>query len=147
VPHALNVVSSLGLLIVGAVALGRLRRPDSSFADAREHLPYTVFFVSLMGVSSGSAYYHLTPSHGSLFWDRLPMSLAFMSLLSAVLVKRPGPRVGLRLLPWLAAADPLSVVYWILSEHAGGGDLRLYGLIHFYPTLLIPLLMWLFAPS
>lgn len=146
VPHALNVVSSLGLLIVGAVGLGRLRRPDSSFADAREHWPYMLFFVSLMGVGFGSTYYHLAPSHGSLFWDRLPMSLAFMSLLSAVLVERLGPRIGLRLFPWLAAAGPLSVVYWILSERAGVGDLRPYGLIHFYPTLLIPLLMWLFAP-
>ena len=74
------------------------------------------------------------------------MSLAFMSLLSAVLVERPGPRVGLRLFPWLAATGPFSVVYWMLSERAGIGDLRLYGLVHFYPMLLIPLLLWLFAP-
>ena len=102
--------------------------------------------VSLVGVGFGSAYYHLAPSHGSLFWDWLPMSLAFMSLFSAVLVERLGPRVGLRLFPWLAAAGPFSVVYWIWSERAGIGDLRLYGLVHFYPMLLIPLLMWLFAP-
>lgn len=146
VPHALNVVTNLGFLIVGAVGLGRLWRPDSSFADARERWPYAVFFVSLVGVGFGSAYYHLAPSHGRLFWDRLPMSLAFMSLLSAVLVERLGPRVGLRLFPWLAAAGPFSVVYWILSERAGVGDLRLYGLVHFYPALLIPLLMRLFAP-
>ena len=111
--------------------------------------PYAVFFASLaslVGVGFGSAYYHLAPSHGSLFWDRLPMSLAFMSLFSAVLVERLGPRVGLRLFPWLAAAGPFSVVYWIWSERADVGDLRLYGLVHFYPMLLIPLLMWLFAP-
>ena len=146
VPHALNVASNLGFLIVGVVGLGRLWRPGPSFADARERWPYAVFFVSLVGVGFGSAYYHLAPSHGSLFWDRLPMSLAFMSLFSAVLVERLGPRVGLRLFPWLAAAGPFSVVYWMLSERAGVGDLRLYGLVHFYPTLLIPLLMWLFRP-
>ncbi|MEO7160312.1 MAG: hypothetical protein ABIX00_07390 [Polaromonas sp.] len=33
----------------------------------------------------------------------------------------------------------------MLSERAGVGDLRLYGLVHFYPMLLISLLMWLFA--
>ena len=33
-----------------------------------------------------------------------------------------------------------------LSERAGVGDLRLYGLLHFTPMLLIPLLLWLFAP-
>lgn len=105
-----------------------------------------MFFVSLVGVGFGSAYYHLSPSHGTLFWDRLPMSLAFMSLLSAVLVERLGPRVGLRLFPWPAAAGPFSVGYWMLSERVGVGNLRLYGLVHFYPTLLIPLLMWLFRP-
>ena len=146
VPHALNVVSNLGFLIVGAVGLRRLSKSGASFADARERWPYAVFFASLVGVGFGSAYYHLAPSHGSLFWDRLPMSLAFMSLLGAVLVERLGPRVGLRLFPWLAAAGPFGVAYWTLSERAGIGDLRLYGLVHFYPMLLIPLLLWLFAP-
>lgn len=135
VPHALNVASNLGFLIVGAVGLGRLWRPDSSFADARERWPYAVFFVSLVGVGFGSAYYHLAPSHGTLFWDRLPMSLAFMSLLSAVLVERLGPRVGLRLFPWLAAAGPFSVVYWMLSERAGVGDLLV--VLALYATALV----------
>ena len=69
-----------------------------------------------------------------------------MSLFSAVLVERLGPRIGLQLFPWLAAAGPFSVVYWVLSERAGVGDLRLYGLVQFTPMLLIPLLLWLFAP-
>ena len=146
VPNALNVVSNLGFLIVGVVGLRRLSKLGASFADARERWPYAVFFASLVGVAFGTGFYHLAPSHDSLFWDRLPMSLAFMSLLSAVLVERLGPRVGLRLFPWLAAAGPFSVVYWILSERAGVGDLRLYGLVHFYPMLLIPVLMGLFAP-
>ena len=146
VPHALNVVSSVGFLIVGVVGLRRLSKLGASFTDARERWPYTVFFASVVAVGFGSIHYHLAPSHGSLFWDRLPMSLAFMSLLSAVLVERLGPRVGLRLFPWLEAAGPISVVYWMWSERAGVGDLRLYGLVHFYPMLLMPLLLWLFAP-
>ena len=146
VPHALNVVSNLGFLIVGVVGLRRLSKSGASFADARERRPYAVFFASLVGVAFGSSYYHHAPSHGSLFWDRLPMSLASISLLSAVLVEGLGPRIGLRLFPWLAAAGPLSVVYWMWSERAGVGDLRLYGLVHFYPMLLIPLLMAMFAP-
>lgn len=52
----------------------------------------------------------------------------------------------LPLFPWLAAAGPLSVLYWILTEQAGAGDLRFYGLVHFYPMALIPLLLWLFPP-
>ena len=116
VPHALNILSNLGFLIVGAVGLGRLWRPGSSFADARERWPYAVFFVSLVGVGFGSAYYHLAPRDGTLFWDRLPMGLAFMSLLSAVLVERLGPRVGLRLFPWPAAGTPCRASYRLLRS-------------------------------
>ncbi len=101
VPHAHNVVSSVAFLIVGVVGLQRLSKSSVSFTDARERWPHTVFLASVVAVGFGSVHYHLAPRHGSLFWDRLPMSLAFMSLLSAVLVERQGPRVGLRLFPWL----------------------------------------------
>ncbi|MDP1900368.1 MAG: hypothetical protein Q8K96_07930 [Rubrivivax sp.] len=146
VPHALNVASNLGFLIAGGLGLRGLRRGDSEFVDTRERWPYALFFLSLVAVGLGSAHYHLAPSHETLFWDRLPMSVAFMSLLSAVLVERLGPGIGLRLFPWLVLAGPLSVVWWLISERAGAGDLRAYGLVHLYPLLLIPLLMALFAP-
>ena len=38
------------------------------------------------------------------------------------------------------------MLYWILTEQAGGDDLRFYGLVHFYPMALIPLLLRLFPP-
>ena len=99
---------SVGFLSVGVVGLQRLSKSSASFADALERWPYTVFLASVVAVGFGSVHYHLAPRHGSLFWDRLPMRLAFMSLLSAVLVERLGPRVGLRLFPWLAAAGWIS---------------------------------------
>ncbi|MDP3085847.1 MAG: ceramidase domain-containing protein [Rubrivivax sp.] len=145
-PHAWNLVSNLGFVVVGAFALRRLHQGQASFIDARERWPYGLFFLSVVAVGLGSVYYHLAPSHETLFWDRLPMSVAFMALFSAVLVERLGPRVGLRLFPWLMLAGPLSVVYWLLSERAGAGDLRAYAVVQFYPLLLMPLLMGLFAP-
>jgi hypothetical protein len=146
IPHFLNVVSNVVFLLVGGTGLRRLLRDGTAFVHSRERWPYAVFFVSILLVGLGSGYYHLAPDNDRLFWDRLPMSLAFMSLLSAVLVERLGVRVGLRLFPGLAAVGPLSVLYWILTEQAGIGDLRFYGLVHFYPVLLIPLLLWLFLP-
>lgn len=144
--HALNVLSNLGFVGVGWFALRRLRQGGTTFIDERERRPYLVFFASLVAVGLGSAYYHLAPDNERLFWDRLPMSLAFMALLGTVLVERLGPRIGLRLLPWLMLAGPASVVYWLISERAGLGDLRAYALVHLYPLVLIPLLMALFAP-
>ena len=46
----------------------------------------------------------------------------------------------------MAATAAPRCANWIWSERAGVGGLRLYGLVHFYPMLLIPLLMGLFAP-
>lgn len=142
VPHALNVWSNLGFLLVGALGLHLLRQGNRSVGEARP--AYRLFFLSIAAVAFGSAYYHLAPSHERLFWDRLPMSLAFMSLLTCVLVERLGAKLGMRLFPWLALAGPLSVVYWLFSERAGVGDLRPYGFVHFYPVLLIVLLLVLF---
>lgn len=144
VPHALNVFSNLGFLLAGGLGLHRLRQGHGLFGDA--HAAYALFFLSVVGVAFGSAYYHLEPNHERLFWDRLPMSLAFMSLLTAVLVERLGTHIGMRLFPWLIVAGPLSVVYWLLSERAGAGDLRPYAFVHFFPMLLIPLLLALFPP-
>ena len=146
ISHFLNVVSNAAFLLAGGAGLRGLLRDGTAFVHSRERWTYAVFFLSILLVGLGSGYYHLAPGNDRLFWDRLPMSLAFMSLLSAVLVERLGARAGLRLFPWLAAAGPLSVLYWILTERAGAGDLRFYGLVHFYPVVLIPLLLWLFPP-
>lgn len=145
VPHALNVFSNAAFLLVGALGLHRLRSLRNGDRSAGAALTaYRLFFLSIAGVAFGSAYYHLQPGHERLFWDRLPMSLAFMSLLTCVLVERLGEQIGLRLFPWLAVAGPLSVVYWLFSERAGAGDLRPYAVVHFYPVLLILLLLALF---
>lgn len=146
IPHFLNLVSNAAFLLAGGLGLWRLLRDGTVFVHSEERWPYAVFFLSILLVGLGSGYYHLAPGNDRLLWDRLPMSLAFTSLLSAVLVERIGARAGLRLFPWLAAAGLLSVLYWILTERAGAGDLRFYGLVHFYPVLLIPLLLWLFPP-
>jgi hypothetical protein len=46
----------------------------------------------------GSGYYHLAPDNESLFWDRLPMTIAFMGLVSSQIVDRINIRAGLALL-------------------------------------------------
>ena len=98
-------------------------------------------------VSFGSAYYHYAPTNETLFWDRLPMSIAFMALLSAFVVERIQDKVGLVLLPFLVILGIFSVIYWHLTEQAGQGDLRLYAVVQFFPMLVIPLICILFSSS
>jgi hypothetical protein len=74
------------------------------------------------------------------------MMLAFMGWFSAIVCERVGPRIGLRLLPLLAAAGLGSAAWWGWSEARGMGDLRPYLLMQIYPMLLIPLLLRLYPP-
>ena len=100
--------------------------------------------MTLTGV--GSAYYHLAPDNDSLVWDRLPIAIAIMALLSATITERVSVKTGLRLLPVLVAAGLLSVMYWHWSEQRGAGNLNFYIIVQFYSILLIVLLA-IFFPS
>jgi hypothetical protein len=72
------------------------------------------------------------------------MSVALMSWLAAVIAERIRVAAGLALLPALLAAGAAAVIYWGATEAQGVGDLRAYGVVHFYPALLILLLILLF---
>jgi len=147
IPNALNVLSNLPLAVVGGVGTGYLRRRGGAIlADRREVTLYTLFFVATLLTALGSAWYHLAPDDGRLFWDRLPLAAAFMVFTAAMLAERFGVRTGFLALFPLIAAGLGSVLYWRFSELAGAGDLRFYGFVHFIPLLLIPLLLWLFPP-
>jgi predicted membrane channel-forming protein YqfA (hemolysin III family) len=146
VPNFLDVFSNALFTLTGLAGLHRLlaarRRPV--LRDARERWPWLAFFLALVLLGPASACYHLAPDNARLFWDRLAMSAVFMAWLAIQFAERIGARTGVLALPVLLAVGAGAVLYWIMSEAAGTGDLRAYGLAHFYPMLLIPLLLWLF---
>jgi hypothetical protein len=147
VPNALNVLSNVPFTVVGILGLAALlgaRR--GSFVHPSERRAYIAFFVGVGFTGLGSAYYHLAPDNDRLVWDRVPMTLAFMGLLSAVVTERVGVRAGTRLLLPFLAIGAGSVIHWHLTERAGAGDLRLYALVQFLPLLVVPALMGLYRP-
>jgi hypothetical protein len=148
VANALNVMSNLPFVLVGALALGSLWRgaPNGGirFRDARERWPYAVFFAGLFLTGLGSAYYHLATSNERLLWDRLPLAITFMGLFAAIIAERISVKVGLVSLAPLVALGTVSVLGWYAGERRGAGDLRLYGLVQFFPILAVPLIVLLF---
>ncbi len=149
IPNFLDVVSNVPVLLVGVLGLALLLRVASvgrRFRDRSERWPYLVFFLGVALASFGSTYYHLAPDNARLVWDRLPMTLAFMSFLAAMVSERVSLRTGLVLLPALLALGIGSVFFWHWSELAGRGDLRFYGFVQFYPAVGILLLVVLFPP-
>lgn len=145
-----DVVSNFGFAIVGVLGLSTLMKAKGRqvFDEELDSRPYFVFFSGIVLVSLGSAYYHLSPDNNSLLWDRLPMTLAFMSLFAAVISDRIDQPTGVRfLLPLFVMAGAMSLLYWGWTESTGMGDLRFYGLVQFFPILALPVICWLFPKS
>ena len=137
IPNFNDVVSNLGFAVTGIVGMLFLvgARPGI-FAYPSDVRPYAIFFVAITLVGIGSAYYHWAPSDERLFWDRLPMSAAFMAISSAVVADRIDARAGNGwLLLVMLAAGAASLIYWNWTESLGRGDLRFYALVQFYPMV------------
>lgn len=160
VPHALNVLSNFAFVIVGWLGLGFLSRgpsrdpdapvkpgPHTAFGTYRERPAYVLFFAGVFLTALGSAYYHLAPSTPRLFFDRLPMSIAFMALFAAVIAERIDVYWSRVLLLPLVALGIASVVLWKMSEDRGAGDLRLYVFVQGFPMIALPVMMACFAPA
>ena len=140
IPNFWNVISNLPFVIVGLYGLIAYERLYSSAIRQA----YGVFCVGAILVGLGSGFYHWSPSTFSLVWDRLPMTLMFMSLLTAMMMDRISVRLKVALLP-LIISGVVAVAYWYWTELQGAGDLRAYVVVQFLPMLLIPLMLLLFT--
>jgi len=149
-PQMGDVVSNLAFAVIGLWGVVFLLRLNSEqiprhFLDRRERWPYLFVFAGSLLTGIGSWYYHLHPDNASLVWDRLPMAIAFMSLVAAVIAERISPRAGLWLLPILLLIGIGSVLHWYMSEVRGVGDLRFYAAVQAYSVLV--LVIALFMPQ
>lgn len=149
VPNFLNVFSNVGFFLIGLWGMRFLyqqyRLPrQTHFARRMEIRPYILLFAGVMLTSFGSAYYHLSPDDTHLVWDRLPMTIGFMALFTATIMERISFKLGRQLLYPLILLGIASVIYWYWGDLRGGGDLRFYVDVQFYPMLAIPLMSWFF---
>lgn len=140
VDNFLDVVSNAAFVLAGLAGLAVVVRRDTAFAADRERWPYAVFFIGMVLTGLGSAYYHLMPGNESLFWDRLPMTVAFMSLVSAQVVDRIDARTGLLLLVPMLLVGAASVLYWRATERIGAGNVIPYAVLQFYAVVILFLL-------
>lgn len=130
-PNASDVWSNLPFVVVGVVGLMWLAR-----RAVPQRAMWITFFIGVLLTGVGSAYYHLNPNNRTLVWDRLPMTIAFMSFFAALIAERYNERVATWSFVPLLAFGIGSVVYWHYTD-----DLRWYGLVQFGPMLVIPVLL------
>lgn len=141
IPNFWNVVTNVPFAVVGLMGLYRLRTPGRLGFLPETRTAHAWLFAGTFLVSIGSGWYHLAPDNQTLVWDRLPMTIAFMALLSIIVGEFISTRAGKALLLPLILAGILSVGYWHFGEIRGSGDLRLYALVQFYPVLAIPVIL------
>jgi len=148
IPNGLNVISNLPFAVVGwlglVVTLGRGSGGTPPFSDSWERWPYAALFAGVTLTAVGSSYYHLAPDNARLVWDRLPMAVGFMGLLSALVAERVSLTAGRWLFAPLLGVGAASVVFWYWSELQGMGDLRFYFLVQFGSLLLVALILLLY---
>jgi hypothetical protein len=87
--------------------------------------------------SQQSRNYHLAPDNSRLVWDRIPINIVFMALLSAVIAERMTIGMGLALFPVLEIVGVASVLTWRAGELQGHGDLRFYAAVQVYAILIL----------
>ena len=140
VGNFLDVTSNVAFLLAGLAGLYVVFSGRACFEFPVERWPYAVFFLGVLLTAAGSAWYPLSPDNETLFWDRLPMTIAFMGLLSAQVVDRVSVRAGLVLLVPMLLVGMASVVYWIATERIGAGNVMPYGILQGYSVIVLLLM-------
>ena len=131
VPNFWNVISNFPFIVIGAAGLRRFHRDPAVI----------VLFLGITLTGFGSSYYHWDPNDRTLFWDRLPMALGFMAILSIAIEERVNAKAGARLLWPLISIGVVSLLVWRWT-----GDLRLYVWVQFFPCIALPVLLLRFPP-
>lgn len=142
IPNFGDVASNVPFAVIGTWGLLFLLSSDAErlagcFLDSRERWPYVLVFIGLLLTALGSSYYHLHPNNARLVWDRLPMTIAFMSMVAAIISEQISLRAGLWLLPLLLLVGMGSVLQWYVSETRGAGDLRFYAAVQAYSAFVL----------
>ena len=142
IPNFGNVASNVAFTLVGFFGLMVLygQTPGSAGVTLSATLPYAIFFAGVALIGAGSAYYHWAPTNATLFWDRFPMTIAFMGLFVALLSENVDRRLARVLLVPALAFGLASVLYWYWAD-----DLRLYYSAQLVPLLTIPAVLALFV--
>lgn len=139
-----NVATNIPFIIIGLSGFLYILFKKTQTTDLQPIMLLLGFFIGVFFTGIGSSYYHLNPSNETLFWDRLPMTISFMSFFSIIINKFISQKLGIWLFIPLLICGILSLLYWQITECEGVGDLRFYVLVQFLPIVLITAILILY---
>ncbi|CAO2196147.1 unnamed protein product [Urochloa humidicola] len=173
IPNTLNVISNTPFFFVGVAGLILCHYKDYFRLSSQGELwSWSLFFAGVTAVAFGSSYYHLNPNDATLVWDRLPMTIAFTSIMAIFIIERVDERAGAKSLAPLVIAGALSILYWrqvfsqvfrsyslwnisiaytpsiftVFSLCSYYDDLRPYAVVQFVPCIAIPVMAIVIPP-
>lgn len=135
IPNFVDTITNIAFLIFGGLGLiYTLKHPEKE-----SRYSWITFFLGVGLVGFGSGYYHLAPNDSTLIWDRLPMTIGFMGIFSAIVSEHIDfPFEKYALLPLLIIGI-LSVWIWVWTK-----DLRVYYYVQLAPMLVVPCMFFFF---
>lgn len=133
IPNFWNVITNVPFVVIGIIGLVKLQSVNTPLKPN-----YCWFFIGIFLTGFGSAYYHQLPENLTLIWDRLPMTISFMSFFSIIVAKFIDENAGKKFLYPFLIFGFLSIVAWVLTD-----DLRFYALIQFLPIVLVLIILFL----
>jgi hypothetical protein len=95
IPNFGNVASNFFFLVVAIWGGWELLRRKTA---VHVYLIYGVLFAGILLTGIGSACYHWHPDNDRLIWDRMPITIVFMSLLAATVGEWVDRKAGICLL-------------------------------------------------
>jgi len=138
-----NVISNIPFIIIGFIGVYENKKEKLIHDNYKITPLYGIFFLGVFLTGFGSSWFHLNPNNATLVWDRLPMTIGFMALTTALLSEYLYKDIQKKIFYPLLFVGFISVLYWYYTEQQGKGDLRLYALVQFLPLLLIPLIAFI----
>lgn len=140
-PNYSNVLSNGIFLLVGLDGIFNhlLKGKKVSYNLLHSYMMPIIYFIGVIWTCFGSAYYHYNPNNTTLVWDRLPMSVAFMSLLSLILDNVYQNKIYSNFIVRLLfiAVGIISVLYWSIYD-----DLKPYILVQFGSIIYVITHLW-----
>ncbi|MBS0340364.1 MAG: hypothetical protein JSS56_07535 [Proteobacteria bacterium] len=142
-PNAVDVLSNLPFLLVGAWGLFLLHRVerghDHAVGPAHDELPGSaldcawLFFAGLLVVAAASAFYHLQPDDLlRLAGDRAAMSMAFAGVMGMAVADRVSQRAG-----WPAACVTLAAGLLAVAAFHETGNVAPWAVVQFGGMALV----------
>jgi hypothetical protein len=139
IPNFWNVISNIPFVVIGTAGLWMSVNSRPNDVRKPPGINCVVFFTGIVLTGVGSAYYHLHPNNSTLIWDRLPMTISFMSFFSLLAEKTIDESFGKKMLGPALAMAGISIIYWVWQN-----DLRIYVLVQFLPMILTPVILLMF---